>query len=54
MPTTTINVIATSTDAVLDSVAIGLDIIIVLLFVIVIGFIFNNLDLKAKSRPWQS
>ena len=41
---------ATSTEAMLSSVAVGLDIIIVLLFIVVIGFMFNNLNDK---KPWQ-
>ena len=41
---------ATSTEAILSSVAVGLDIIIVLLFIVVLGFMFNNLNDK---KPWQ-
>ena len=38
------------TTAMLGSLNMGLAIIITLLFIVIIGFIFNNLDLKAK--PW--
>ena len=49
-------VVATSTEIttteMLGSLNMGLSIIITLLFIVIIGFIFNNLDLKAKSKPW--
>jgi len=45
--------VSTSTitiNSMLGSLNMGLAIIITLLFIVIIGFIFNNLDLKAK--PW--
>ena len=38
------------TNTMLGSINVGLAIIVTLLFIIIIGFIFNNIDLK---KPWQ-
>jgi len=48
--TTTPPLSATSTDALLGSLNFGIAIVIVLLFVIIIGYIFNSLNLKAKKK----
>jgi len=43
---------ATSTNALLGSLNFGIGVLITLLFIIVIGFIFNSIDKKAKLRKW--
>ena len=41
---------STATSEMTGSISLGLSIIITLLFIITIGFIFNNLDLKIKPQ----
>jgi hypothetical protein len=51
-PVATTTIDMTATVAMLGTLNFGIGIIITLLFVIIIGFIFNNINQKAKTKKW--